>query len=103
MRLVTSRAHELLGAHVSVRPGGRGVADTLAALAGVLCAEGSKGELGELRAFAQSELAARPGAGLSDVVEATDPAKCTPVKPRVALPKKPKRSEPNLPKDYKDR
>ena len=90
MRAITSRGKALLDADIRARPGGRGVAGTLAAVARILCDERSASELSELRAFAQSELASRPGAGLSDVVEATDPTKCTPrPKPRPAPPKKP--------------
>lgn len=83
IRLVTTRSKPLLAAELR----GRGVAGTLTAIARILCDERSMGELAELRAFAQSELAASPGAGLSDVVEASDPARCAP-KPR-AMPPKP--------------
>ena len=93
VRAITNRAKVLLGADIRARPGGRDVAGTLTAVARVLCDERAASELSELRAFAQAELAARPGAGLSDVVEATDPAKCTPrPKPRPPPSKKPPRT-----------
>lgn len=88
IRIVTAHAKRLLSADIRARPGGRSVAGTLAAVARVLCDERSMPELAELRSFAQAELASRPGAGLSEVVEAADATKCTP-KPRPSAPKKP--------------
>lgn len=84
LRLVTDDAKRLL-AKSEVLPSGRRVPGTLVALAGALCKERSTDELSRLNTFARVELAANPGAGLSDVVEASDPAKCAP-KPRAAPP-----------------
>ncbi len=93
IRTIASRAKPLLGAGIRPHPGRRDVSGTLAAVARVLCDERSLSELSELRAFAEAELAAHPGAGLSNVVEAADPTKCTPKsKPQrgaVTSPKKP--------------
>lgn len=83
--LVTSMAKALL-TNGEALPSGRRVPGTLVTLAHRLCKERSTGELTALRAFAQVELGANPGAGLSDVVEASDPAKCAPA------PAKPKPS-----------
>jgi hypothetical protein len=78
VRVVIAHAKPLLGANIRVHPGGHGVSGTLASVAGLLCKEHAMGELAELASFARTELAARPGAGLSDVVEAADPSKCVP-------------------------
>lgn len=92
LRLVTSRAKALLAAGQAL-PSGRRVPGTLISLAHALCKERSTAELAALRAFAQAELGANPGAGLSDVVEASDAAKCAPpprapTKPKASAPKK---------------
>ncbi|MBX3220453.1 MAG: hypothetical protein KF795_08045 [Labilithrix sp.] len=94
MRLVTARSKALLAEGHS-RPGRPSVSTTLANLARAVCKERSMGELAELRTFAATELAANPGAGLSDVVEATDPTKCS-SQPRVAPPavKRPTKTAP---------
>jgi len=84
---ITTRARALLATDIRARPGGRSVSGTLAAVGDRLCEERSMTELSELRAFAQAELPAHPGAGLSHVIEATDPTKCA-SKPRRAPPKK---------------
>jgi len=86
---IEAHAHTLLDQNVRAFPGHKDVAGTLATVAQLLCDEHAMAELAELRAFAQKELAARPGAGLSDVVEATDPAKCHPKPARTAPPRKP--------------
>ncbi len=52
------------------------VTRTLAIVGGLLCAEHATTEVAELRAFAQGELTARPGAGFTDVLEATEPNEC---------------------------
>ena len=78
MRVLTTRARQLLDADTKLQPGGRAVPAVLAKLARVLCDEQSRAEMAELRAFAQAELPARPGIGLSEVIEATEPAECKP-------------------------
>lgn len=106
LRAVTTHARLLYGTSIQVRPGGRSVSGTLAALARVLCEQRSMGELAELRTFAQTELAKRPGAGLSEVIEATDPAQCAATKPRVGPPRKatkpPPKNNPPPPPRLKD-
>jgi hypothetical protein len=96
VQLVTTRAKALFAEDVHARPGGRGVAGTLASIARILCDERSLGELAELRAFAQAELSRHPGEGLSDAVEASDPSKCVPKREptRPAISKKPTRPGP---------
>lgn len=91
-RAVTSHARTLLGEDIRARPGGRNVSGTLAAIGQKLCEEGDVAEIAELRAFATSELPKRPGAGLSDVIEATDPKTCLPRKPErhIVRPTKPR-------------
>lgn len=75
-RVVTGRVAALFDQEIRPAPGHHGISATLAAIGTLLCAERAIGEVGELRSWAQKELARRPGAGLSDVVDATDPAKC---------------------------
>jgi hypothetical protein len=71
VRVITKGAKPLL-------EDGTRVEGTLVAVARLMCDERNFAELAELRAWAQVELAARPGAGLSDVVSAADPASCKP-------------------------
>lgn len=87
---VTSRAKERFGV-----PGDRGTVRALVDLARAICKEGSMDELRALRAFAIAELAARPGEGLSDVVEAADPAAC---KPELATTPSPRAPSPRATK-----
>ena len=95
VRIVTSHAKPLLAADIRPRPGGRSVAGTLAAVARILCDERSTTELSELLAFARGELPSHPGAGLSELVEAADPARCTPrPKPKAKPVKAPPRKTP---------
>jgi hypothetical protein len=99
--LILARAEPLLTNEIA----GRRVPHALAAMARLLCDEGAMGELAQVAAFARAAVAAHPGLGLSDVVEAADLKTCHP-KAKPARPpaakRPPKRSEPNLPKDYKD-
>jgi hypothetical protein len=98
-RAIIAAARPLLDAKIAVRPGGRSVTGTLEAVARLLCEEHAMGELAELRSFAEAELAARPGAGLSEVVAATAPSACTP-KPRPPLrPKHGKKKPGDKPSD----
>lgn len=80
MRVVTERAEKQLAANNQPRSGGPRVASVLVSLARLLCEDRStSSEAAELRAFAQAQLPKWPGAGLSDVLEATDPTKdCKP-------------------------
>lgn len=72
-----TRAHLDRGRHGNGRyPGQPGVVGVLAQVGGLLCAEGASAEVAELRAFAEGELTARPGAGFTDVLEATKPEEC---------------------------
>ncbi len=71
VRAITKGAKQLLDDDVSI-------SGTLASVARLLCDDRAMGELAELRAWAQSELARRPGAGLSEVVSAADPGACKP-------------------------
>jgi hypothetical protein len=89
--LITAHARPLLDAGIRARPGGLGVAGVLAATAQKLCDEHAMKELAELGAWAKSELAARPGAGLSDVVAASDPSKCVPTHAPAASLARPRR------------
>lgn len=74
----TARAHLDRGRHGNGRyPGQPGVVGVLAHVGRLLCAEGATAEIAELRAFAESELSGRPGAGFTDVLEATKPGECT--------------------------
>lgn len=100
---ITEHARELIAAGIRARPGGRDVAGTLAAIARLLCEENATSEVAELRAFALAELAKSPGAGLSEVVEATDPKSCVPPKPRVAPKPAPPRRSTLKPGDWSDR
>ena len=77
MRIVIAHARPLLGERAR---GGRGVVAPLVRLARVLCDDARPGELAELHAFARTELAVRPGEGLSDLVLAADPSRCVPSK-----------------------
>ncbi|MBX3233103.1 MAG: hypothetical protein KIT84_13115 [Labilithrix sp.] len=104
--VMTEAARRLLDQNVRPFPGHKDVAGNLAAVAKLLCDERSMGELAELRAFAQKELPLRPGAGLSELVAATDPAACHPKPPSrrpppIKKPVKPKWKEgdPLPPKD----
>lgn len=79
VRVMTKHATALLsGQDIQARPGGKGVAGTMATVARLLCEDKRTDEVAELRAYAQAELPRRPGSGLSDVIEATDPANCKP-------------------------
>jgi hypothetical protein len=85
--LITMHARALLDAKSTLRPGGQSASGTLVALARILCEKRSMGELNELRAFAVSSVGLYPGAGLSDVVEASDPTRCTPKAPAPPKPR----------------
>jgi hypothetical protein len=97
--LITAHAKPLLDAGIRGRPGGRGVVGVLEATAQHLCDEHAMHELADLGVWAKGELAARPGAGLSDVVLASDPAKCVPKHAPAPPPprKKPKPTKPEAP------
>lgn len=101
VRVITGWVRPLFEQDIRPAPGQRGVTGTLAAIGSKLCEEGAAAEVAELRGWATREIAKRPGAGLSDVLEATAPAACAEArargqrapreaKPR-ATPKTPKR------------
>jgi len=86
IRVMTKHANILFGQDIQAKPGGHNVAGTMAAVARILCEDKMTAEVAELRSYAQAELPKRPGAGLSDVIEATDPANCKPRKGATPTP-----------------
>lgn len=69
-------------------------AGRLAELARIACHEGALKDLDQLHRFAVAELPQRPGAGLSDVVEESDPAKCHPQPTHTRPPPNKKKAAP---------
>lgn len=83
--VILEHARPLLDQGIRADPGQHDVAGALANVGRLLCEEGSLDQLAQLHAFATAEIAKRPGQGLSEVADDSDPTTCKP---------KPKRTRP---------
>ena len=89
VKVMLDHARPLLDQNIRADPGSHNVAGTIADVARQVCEEGALGELAQIHAFATSELPKRPGQGLSEVADDSNPATCKPKPSRQPHKKKP--------------